>query len=379
MRYMLAAGLLGIALAAIPAVASEPGLTGMVTAENIGGGGYYEEEHRWSPPQVTVKAGGVVTFSNPTEVKHGVHWIGPPAEPACSGVPVGTTETASGTKWSGTCKFTASGTYTYYCTVHGAKMAGTITVPGTPTATTEQATPTQTGAMLRGAVKPEGNATEYRFEYGTTAVSEHTTSTLSVGSTDFGSHPVSAELTGLAPGTKYRVQLVAIYGEGKTTVPGGEEMFTTLSPTAPTVATGQATVLNETEATLKGTVDPNDGEATEYSFEYGSSPSYGHSTVVASLPTDTLSHAVSASLTGLTPGTEYHFRLVAKNRLGPAEGADNTFKSAPRPTPSEPPSTTATTSTTPTPPPTTTTLAEPPPGPPITGSPSLRAGQRAGQ
>ncbi|MGC2372576.1 MAG: plastocyanin/azurin family copper-binding protein [Solirubrobacteraceae bacterium] len=135
---------LGLAAAVLPAIASSE-TSSTVTAENVGGA--YGEEHRWTPPRITVNAGGGVTFSNPTEVKHGVHWINPPAAPTCdSGVPVGTTETASGTKWIGACTFTQAGTYTYYCTVHGAAMSGTITVNpgGTTTPTTGTTTPTGT-------------------------------------------------------------------------------------------------------------------------------------------------------------------------------------------------------------------------------------------
>ncbi len=49
-------------------------------------------------------------------------------------MPVGTTPAASGTKWSGACTFTQAGTYTFFCTVHGSEMTGTITVNtgGTP-------------------------------------------------------------------------------------------------------------------------------------------------------------------------------------------------------------------------------------------------------
>jgi hypothetical protein len=216
-------------------------------------------------------------------------------------------------------------------------MTGTITVKnlGTPIVTTEPSTElTQATARLNGAVNPEGNATEYRFDYGASTVSEHMTSTLSLGSEDFASHLVSAALTGLTPGTSYHVRLVAIYGVGKTTVLGSEHTFTTPVPAAPTVATGQATGLQETEATLKGTVDPNEGEATEYSFEYGTSSSYGQSTEPKSLPADRVNRTVSATLTELAPGTEYHFRLIAHNKVGPAmNGEDHTFTTASPPPP----------------------------------------------
>lgn len=126
--------LLGASVVILPAVAgSETSPT--ITAENIGG--VYGEEHRWSPSQATIAAGGAVTLSNPTEVKHGVRWVSGPATPSCDGgVPVGTTATASNTNWSGSCTFTAAGVYTFYCTVHGGGMTGRITVSaGEPTTT----------------------------------------------------------------------------------------------------------------------------------------------------------------------------------------------------------------------------------------------------
>jgi plastocyanin len=347
-------------------------------------GGYYGEHHRWSPAQETVIAGSAVTFRNPTEVPHGVEWrsaIKPSCEEGTGKVPVGTTPAASGRKWSGACTFSQPGTYTFYCTVHGAEMTGTITVSGTVSATTDEVTePTPTTATLNGTIKPEGNTTEYHFEYGTTSVSEHVTSTVTLGFADFGSHHVSAALAALTPGTKYHAELVAVYGAANTTVLGGERTFIT-APSAPAVATGPATSPNETEATLEGSVDP-EGEATEYFFEYGANSSYGQATAVKSLPADNLNHPVTMRLAGLTPGTEYHFRLVAKNSVGSRAGGDHTFVTASPPPPrSSPPPTATTSSVTSAPtltapaPPMTTALLPALPGPPLLGGPSLRADQ----
>jgi plastocyanin len=369
-RYLQLAVVLGAAVIMLPAVASSE--TTPVEAVNEPAVGPYPETHRWSPAQETVTTGAVVTFRNPTTVYHGVHWISGPTPPECSNtVPVGTEPSASNTNWTGTCTFKEAGTYTFYCTVHGASMSGKITVKsvGTPTATTEPATElTKATARLNGVVNPEGNATEYRFDYGTGTVSEHTTSALGLGATDFSGHHVSAALTGLTPGTEYRAELVAIYGAGATVL-GGEQTFTTPVPMAPTVATGQASGLTETTATLKGTVDPNEGEATEYSFEYGTTPSYGQSTKSTSLPqTDRVNRAVSATLTGLAPGTEYHFRLIAHNDLGPATGVDHTFTTAatPPPTGEPPPSSPPSSGTSP-------PAGTPPLGTPPLGTPDLSA------
>jgi plastocyanin len=152
--------LLGASVVTLPAVAgSETSPT--ITAENIGGG-VYGEEHRWSPAQATIAPGGAVTLSNPTEVKHGVRWVNGPATPSCDGgVPVGTTAADSNTNWSGSCTFTAAGVYTFYCTVHGAAMAGHITVGAGETTTTGTTTTTPTTAapgIGAGTSGPSGAA-----------------------------------------------------------------------------------------------------------------------------------------------------------------------------------------------------------------------------
>jgi plastocyanin len=304
--------------------------TPTIDAENLGAG-IYGETHRWQPAQVTIPAGGQVTLVNPTKLAHGVEWrsaVKPSCEEGAGKVPVGSTPVASGVSWSGNCTFSQPGSYTFYCTVHGPEMTGTVTVPGTPEANTEAAAAiTQTTATLAGVVNPQGETMQYYFEYGIASVSEHTTAVTSLGASDFSGHHLAVPIAGLAAGSEYHAQLVAIYGVAKTMALGGEQAFTTLAPAAPTATTSAASAIGETAATLTGTVDPNGGGATEYHFEYGISTSYEHSTpVVGGLPADGLSHQVSAMLAGLAPGTTYHFRLVASNELGPASGEDLTFK-----------------------------------------------------
>lgn len=101
------------------------------------GGGVYGETHAWKPAQATVSAGGVVMISNPTAVPHGVRWVGGPETPSCSaGIPLSTSAVTKGANWSGTCTFAQAGVYTFYCTVHGPEMTGTITVNANGTTTT---------------------------------------------------------------------------------------------------------------------------------------------------------------------------------------------------------------------------------------------------
>ncbi|HEY3760088.1 MAG TPA: plastocyanin/azurin family copper-binding protein [Solirubrobacteraceae bacterium] len=150
-HLLLAAALVGV-VAIVPAVASSeagPTVSGL-------------ESIMWSPTQVTVAAGATVSFQNSSgSVPHGVVWeTGNPETPACSGVPIDEGQT----NWKGSCTFTKSGVYQYYCSVHGMAMSGTIivgtppttptpppTTPTTPAAPTPPPAPTEvapTGARL---------------------------------------------------------------------------------------------------------------------------------------------------------------------------------------------------------------------------------------
>jgi hypothetical protein len=101
--------------------------------------------------------------------------------------------------------------------------------------------------------------------------------------------------------------------------------------TAPTASTGPVTAVGPTTATVSGSVNPN-GTATTSYVEYGTSTTYGLKTGAASAGSGTSSVAISPTLTGLTPGTSYHYRVVATSTAGVAHGADGllTTSSAPQ-------------------------------------------------
>jgi subtilisin family serine protease len=94
----------------------------------------------------------------------------------------------------------------------------------------------------------------------------------------------------------------------------------------PTVTAGTATNVTSGSATINGTVKPNSA-TTSYYFEWGTSTSYGTSNPLspASVGQGTSDIAVTFNLTGLTPNTLYHYRLVAVNSEGITYGADGTF------------------------------------------------------
>jgi plastocyanin len=388
-RYLVLAAVLVSVIVAIPTVASSVPLSVEAVNESgssCPGSGYYSttECHHWSNAQQTIPAGETVKFSNPNTVLpyHGLKFTGPTPS-SCPGIAAVEGPNGALGHWEIECTFSKPGIYTFICTVHPSEMKGTITVTGTPTdATTSASGETQTEAMLNGSINPEGNTVEYHFEYeGPGVTGKQSTPTATLSAADFTSHSVSAQVMGLQPSMTYHFLLVATYGAGKTVAGATTQMFTTRAVTAPTATTLAAEGFKETEATLKGTVNLG-GEATEYFFEYGTDTNYGQKTAQATLQTSGGSNqGVSAALKGLTPGTEYHFRLVAKNAVGgPINGVDRTFKTESPLAPKEPPSPTTTT-TTPPPPPTTTTattttpIGEPPPGSPIVGGPSLAASQ----
>ena len=77
-------------------------------------------------------------------------------------------------------------------------------------------------------------------------------------------------------------------------------------------------------ATLGATVTPN-GATTTVIFEYGTTTAYGTSTASQSIGSGNSPVTVNATLSGLLPGTTYHFRAVAQNSQGTTNGPDATF------------------------------------------------------
>jgi hypothetical protein len=89
------------------------------------------------------------------------------------------------------------------------------------------------------------------------------------------------------------------------------------------VTTNAASSITSSSATLNGTVNPN-GLTTMVHFEYGTTTSYGFTTV-SQTKTGNTTQGVSANITALSPNTTYHFRLVGTNSGGTRHGSDRTF------------------------------------------------------
>ncbi len=74
-----------------------------------------------------------------------------------------------------------------------------------------------------------------------------------------------------------------------------------------TVSNGGATAVTATSATLHGSFHVSYPDSA-WAFQYGTTTSYGKLTPATTVHTG--NYNVSALITGLTPGTTYHFRLV---------------------------------------------------------------------
>ncbi len=109
--------------------------------------------------------------------------------------------------------------------------------------------------------------------------------------------------------------------------PNGLGAFNGPSGRAPSVVTESATSVEATSAVLNATVNPEGSAVSACTFEYGPTTAYGHSAACSSLPgSGSSAVAVSATVTGLTAKTTYHFRISATNPSGTGLGKAKKLK-----------------------------------------------------
>jgi hypothetical protein len=113
---------------------------------------------------------------------------------------------------------------------------------------------------------------------------------------------------------------------------GGGGATVAAAASSPTVTTGKADKIRETSAGLHGTVNPN-GSSTTYYFQWGPTTGYGETHRASSAGSGTSPKDVSQTASHLTPGTTYHYHLVATNQFGTTVGRDRTFRTAGHPPP----------------------------------------------
>jgi hypothetical protein len=136
-----------------------------------------------------------------------------------------------------------------------------------------------------------------------------------------GSGPYVSNVIGLTAGTTYHIRAYATNSAG--TAYGNDVSF--LTGQVPTISSFGVTNLPSYIGTLYSTVNANNFSSV-VSFEYGTTISYGQEVtseqnpVIGNTNTD-----VFVTLTGLTCGTTYHFRVKAENSYGTVYSYDKTF------------------------------------------------------
>jgi Tol biopolymer transport system component len=190
------------------------------------------------------------------------------------------------------------------------------------TVVTEAATSvTPSQATLAGSLRPEGKQfTQCKLEYGlvTAPTLDHEMACAPAATAiepDFAVHPIAAALTGLNADATYRFRLVATNSEG--TIDGKELTFTTLG--SPQITEIRALNAAQASATLEAKVNPR-GFLTRYRVEWGPTAAYGNSIPANGfeplLGSGEQPVLVTAELSGLSPGTIYHYRIVASSGEG---------------------------------------------------------------
>ncbi|MCW3020673.1 MAG: hypothetical protein JWN10_2981 [Solirubrobacterales bacterium] len=99
---------------------------------------------------------------------------------------------------------------------------------------------------------------------------------------------------------------------------------------APAASTGRSSSVTFSSAIVFATINPH-GQDTNYVFQYGTTKKYGQQTPLAPAGAGTSSLRVSQTLTGLTPLTTYHYRILASSPAGATTGADLEFRTGPVP------------------------------------------------
>jgi hypothetical protein len=175
--------------------------------------------------------------------------------------------------------------------------------------------------VLHAKVNPVGSRlTRCVFEYGETAgYGSSIPCVQSLSSIGEGNAPVevSAPVTGLSGGTTYHYRLRATNGNGG--VYSEDEHFET--PTTARVEEVTVSDLTGSSAVLEAKVNP-EGLAAHYHFEYGPCGTLAEcptSAYPSSTPTKPVEHStLSETVTGLSPRTTYHYRVIVEDANGNA-------------------------------------------------------------
>jgi hypothetical protein len=177
---------------------------------------------------------------------------------------------------------------------------------------------------LNGVVNPEGLlVSSCEFEYGTQAETyEHTAECSPAPGSGNAPVAVSATINGLAAGITYHYRLGATDANGTNY---GKDVAIT---PAPVLGVPTASEITPFSATLSDTLNPENPPTgtTSYYFEYGPTSAYGQRfPLEGEAGNGSTAIPATQAIAGLTPGTTYHYALIATNSAGATTTPDETF------------------------------------------------------
>ncbi len=181
-----------------------------------------------------------------------------------------------------------------------------------------------TAVVLKGELNPAGatGTLTYQAEYNTNGTCVGSQGTPGVEVAEAKQDQVVVEAQGLEPNQQYTFCLVATDAQGEQASSG--EIPAQTGAQAPVIANVSVSNVSSTEATVGGEIYPYE-ESVVYRVEYGRSSAYGSSSPEASIGAQHGPASIQVQLTGLTPDTEYHYRIVATSATGSERSTDATF------------------------------------------------------
>ena len=194
---------------------------------------------------------------------------------------------------------------------------------------------TEKSARLNGAVNPNEVPDNYIwFEWGIAGRDQvYQTQHRNYNG---GNQPydVSEDIHGLAPNVQYFYRLVSENGRGKDI--GQTAYFTTkliINPVDPLVIvnTNETTAIADTSAMLHAYIAPHGSQGVQYWFEWGATNKLENETPHYGWGAD--SGNAQIGLSGLTSGSVYFYRIVARNGLGLVYGGTRVFTTTGLPPP----------------------------------------------
>ncbi len=213
--------------------------------------------------------------------------------------------------------------------IEGTPVVEFTTPPPKPVVTYQTPTVSRHEATLSAEVNTEGISTNYVIEWGENAQYGGTKSGKIEAELAASAEPskITQALIELEPGTTYHYRIVATNSTG--TTEGEDATFKTAAPQPPAVESESAVQVAQTTATIVASVNPN-GLQTSYALEVGTEVEENGVRRIAYTPTfgevGEGAENLTLPLSGLLPGTTYHYRVVLTNEDGKAgEEADQTF------------------------------------------------------